>query len=226
MNRAMRRGVVINGTALRAKIIPAIGPARSGVDHEGEWFHGGRNAQTCQGSLAEIQAYRIRMLASWDRMLIRATASVLRVSATHRMIAIVSALNNRRWRPPHHRRMENHGHLDSGGFGNVQGGHGVLRLTYSPGWIYACLDQYGKEPIMATVSLDEAEVSLHNLLEQVEAGEEVTIVRHGETVAKLVSVPKRKWGQREFGSMKGLIKLDDSFFDPLPDEELAAWEGA
>lgn len=79
---------------------------------------------------------------------------------------------------------------------------------------------------MATVNLDEAEVSLHNLLERVEAGEEVIIVRHGETVAKLVSVPKRKWGKRQFGSMKGLIKLDDSFFDPLPDEELAAWEGA
>jgi len=25
--------------------------------------------------------------------------------------------------------------------------------------------------------------------------------------------------------MKGRIKLDDSFFDPLPEEELAAWEG-
>ena len=79
---------------------------------------------------------------------------------------------------------------------------------------------------MATVNLDEAEFSLHNLLDRVEAGEEVTIVRHGEAVAKLVSVPKRKWGKRQFGSMKGLIKLDDSFFDPLPDEELAAWEGA
>ena len=40
---------------------------------------------------------------------------------------------------------------------------------------------------MATMNLDEAEVSLHNLLERVEAGEEVTIVRHGETVAKRIS---------------------------------------
>lgn len=79
---------------------------------------------------------------------------------------------------------------------------------------------------MATVNLDEADVSVHNLLERVAAGEEVVIVRNGETVAKLVSVPRRKWGKRQFGSMKGLIKLDDSFFDPLPDEELAAWEGA
>ena len=35
--------------------------------------------------------------------------------------------------------------------------------------------------------------------------------------------PRRK---REFGSMKGLIEIDDSFFDPLPPEELAAWEGS
>lgn len=78
---------------------------------------------------------------------------------------------------------------------------------------------------MATVNLDEADVSVRNLLERVEAGEEVIIVRNGETVAKLVRIPRRKWGKRQFGSMKGLIKLDDSFFDPLPDEELAAWEG-
>ena len=36
--------------------------------------------------------------------------------------------------------------------------------------------------------------------------------------------PQRK--KREFGSMKGLIEIDDSFFDPLPPEELAAWEGS
>ena len=33
-------------------------------------------------------------------------------------------------------------------------------------------------------------------------------------------VPKRR-----FGALKGEIKLDDSFFDPLPETELDAWEG-
>ncbi len=78
---------------------------------------------------------------------------------------------------------------------------------------------------MATVNLDEAEVSLHNLLERVEAGEEVVIVRNGETVAKLVSVPKRKWGERQPDTLKGKFVLPDSFFDPLPEEELKLWEG-
>ena len=77
---------------------------------------------------------------------------------------------------------------------------------------------------MVTVNIHEAKTHLSRLLARVEAGEEVVIARNGKPVARLVNVPKR--GKRQFGSMKGLIKLDDSFFDPLPDAELAAWEGA
>lgn len=78
---------------------------------------------------------------------------------------------------------------------------------------------------MATVNLDDAEADLYSLLERVEAGEEVVIVRNGETVAKLVSVPKRKWGRPQPDTMKGLITFDESFFDPLPEEELKLWTG-
>ena len=60
-------------------------------------------------------------------------------------------------------------------------------------------------------------------LRKVEAGEEVVIARRGTPVARMVRVQKQ--GKRQFGSMRGQIKLDDSFFDPLPEEELAAWEG-
>ncbi len=76
---------------------------------------------------------------------------------------------------------------------------------------------------MATVNVHEAKTNLSRLLAQVEAGEEVVIARNGEPVARLVSV--RSPSKRQFGSMKGRITLDDSFFDPLPEEELAAWEG-
>ncbi len=75
---------------------------------------------------------------------------------------------------------------------------------------------------MATVNVHEAKTNLSRLLARVEAGEEVVIARNGKPVARLVSVPER--GKRQFGSMKGLIALDDSFFDPLPEEELAAWQ--
>ena len=76
---------------------------------------------------------------------------------------------------------------------------------------------------MATVNIHEAKTHLSRLLARVEAGEEVVIARNGKPVARLVTVGNP--GKRQFGSMKGLIKLDDSFFEPLPDEELAAWEG-
>ena len=76
---------------------------------------------------------------------------------------------------------------------------------------------------MVTVNVHEAKTHLSRLLKQVEAGEEVIIARNGKPVARLAPLKKR--GKRQFGSMKGLIKIDDSFFDPLPEEELARWEG-
>lgn len=76
---------------------------------------------------------------------------------------------------------------------------------------------------MATVNVHEAKTHLSRLLAQVEAGEEVTIARNGKPVARLV--PWKRPGKRQFGAMKGKIKVDDSFFDPLPEEELRLWEG-
>ena len=76
---------------------------------------------------------------------------------------------------------------------------------------------------MVTVNVHKAKTNLSRLLAKVEAGEEVVITRRGTPVARMVRVQKQ--GKRQFGSMKGRIKLDDSFFDPLPEEELAAWEG-
>ena len=76
---------------------------------------------------------------------------------------------------------------------------------------------------MPVVNVHQAKTHLSRLLAQVESGEEVVIARNGKPVARIVRVEKQ--GKRQFGSMKGRIKLDDSFFDPLPEEELAAWEG-
>ena len=76
---------------------------------------------------------------------------------------------------------------------------------------------------MTMVNVHEAKTRLSRLLAQVEAGEEVVIARRGEPVARLVSCKPR--GKRQFGAMKGQIVVDDSFFDPLPEEELKAWEG-
>ena len=79
---------------------------------------------------------------------------------------------------------------------------------------------------MVTVNVHEAKTHLSRLLKQVEAGEEVIIARNGEPVARLVS--SRKPGRPQFGAMKGnraWEALSDLVLRPLPEEELAMWEG-
>ncbi|MEX1205709.1 MAG: type II toxin-antitoxin system Phd/YefM family antitoxin [Dongiaceae bacterium] len=77
---------------------------------------------------------------------------------------------------------------------------------------------------MAIVNIHEAKTHLSRLLARVAAGEEIIIARAGKPVAKLVPLsPIKK--TRGYGLLKGKLVVPDSFFDPLPEEELAAWEG-
>lgn len=68
-----------------------------------------------------------------------------------------------------------------------------------------------------------AKTRLSELVARVEAGEEVVILRGDVPVAKLV--PMKPTVRRVPGAWEGRFTLDDSFFDPLPEEELKAWEG-
>jgi prevent-host-death family protein len=77
---------------------------------------------------------------------------------------------------------------------------------------------------MTTVSVHEAKTHLSRLIEQVLAGEDVVITRNKEPVVRLVREAPPKKGKR-IGLLKGKIAIDDRFFEPLPDDELAAWNG-
>ncbi len=78
---------------------------------------------------------------------------------------------------------------------------------------------------MAQVSVHEAKTHLSKLIARVEAGEEVIIARGNVPAVKIVLIngPPRKRGL--LGAFKGQFHLDDGFFDPLPDDELALWNG-
>ena len=76
---------------------------------------------------------------------------------------------------------------------------------------------------MPVVNVSEAKTQLSRLLARVEAGEEVVIARRGQPVARLVRYMPR--GKRQFGAMKGKIRITDAFFERLPDDELKRWEG-
>jgi prevent-host-death family protein len=67
-----------------------------------------------------------------------------------------------------------------------------------------------------SVGVHEAKTHLSRLLEDVAAGEEVTITRRGEPVARLVAPEARP--PRIFGYHRGMIEIGDDFDDPLPSD--------
>lgn len=73
-----------------------------------------------------------------------------------------------------------------------------------------------------TVSSTEAKAGLNALLAEVErTGTSVTITNHGRPVAVLMPVQQTP---RRFGQLPNLVVSAD-FDEPLPETELAAWEG-
>ena len=75
---------------------------------------------------------------------------------------------------------------------------------------------------MLVVNVHQAKTQLSRLLARVEAGEDVVIARRGEPVARLVGCKPRS--RRQADILKGRLVVPESFFDPLPEEELRAWE--
>ena len=75
---------------------------------------------------------------------------------------------------------------------------------------------------MKTVTSTEAKAKLNGLLAEVErTGVSVTITNHGRAVAVLSPAHRRP---RKFGQLPALI-VPDNFDEPLPEAEIAAWEG-
>lgn len=86
-------------------------------------------------------------------------------------------------------------------------------------------------PKLGYVNVHEAKTSFSRLLERARAGEEIVIAKAGKPVARLIGIeteqPKEDLPPRQPGRYKGLLgNIPDSvWFDPLPEDELDAWEG-
>jgi prevent-host-death family protein len=71
-----------------------------------------------------------------------------------------------------------------------------------------------------TVKVQEAKTHLSALLAEVEQGAEITIARGSTPIARLVPVDEAR--EREMGFVS--YRVPESFFEPLPEDELEAWE--
>ena len=73
---------------------------------------------------------------------------------------------------------------------------------------------------MSTLPVAEAKARLSELLDRALAGEDVVISRSGRPLVRLT--PLADQHPRRPGIAKG--RVTDAFFEPLPEDELRAWE--
>ena len=78
---------------------------------------------------------------------------------------------------------------------------------------------------MATVTINAAQDTLPQLVARAEAGEEIVLSRGDEPVAKIVPIPPKPVPKkRRPRALKGLVSIGPEFFEPLPEDELKAWD--
>ena len=71
------------------------------------------------------------------------------------------------------------------------------------------------------INVHEAKTHLSRILEDVRSGDDIVLAKNGVAYARLVAVERA--ATRPMGFLTG--HLPDSFFEPLPDDELDAWDG-
>ncbi len=72
-----------------------------------------------------------------------------------------------------------------------------------------------------TVNVHEAKTHFSRLLEQAHAGQEIILAKAGKPYARLMPLAAEPQ-QRRPGRLPG--RLGPAFFEPLPAEELDAWD--
>ena len=78
---------------------------------------------------------------------------------------------------------------------------------------------------MIRINIAEAKAHLSKYLDRVEKGESVTLCRRNVPIAEIRPLPRPQREQRPVGIDRGMT-VPASFFDPLPDDLLDAFEGS
>ena len=83
---------------------------------------------------------------------------------------------------------------------------------------------------MTTITLEMAQQDLPLLVKRALAGEEIMIEADDKLLRLALCQAEPRFDEatarrRGYGSMKGQFEVPDSFFDPLPEDELKFWAG-
>ena len=72
------------------------------------------------------------------------------------------------------------------------------------------------------MNLQQAKAQLSRLVDAALMGDEVIIAKAGKPCVRLVPLEQPS---RQPGSAKGKAAVTPAFFEPLPEDELVAWDG-
>ena len=78
---------------------------------------------------------------------------------------------------------------------------------------------------MIRLNIHEAKTHLSRYLPLLEQGETIILCKRNVPIAEIKPIEKRRTKPRELGFAKGQFEVTDAFFEPLPEELLAAFEG-
>ena len=79
---------------------------------------------------------------------------------------------------------------------------------------------------MIKINIHEAKTHLSHYLEEVERGETVLLCRRNQPIAELRPLPSYRRKPRTIGLAKGKFTVPASFFEELPEETVALYQGA
>ena len=78
---------------------------------------------------------------------------------------------------------------------------------------------------MKRVNMHQAKTHLSRYVAELAPGETLLLCNRNEPVAELRAISKMPAGKPRLGAAKGKFLIPDSFFDPLPDDLLKAFNG-
>jgi len=78
---------------------------------------------------------------------------------------------------------------------------------------------------MIQLNIHDAKTNLSKYLKELTEDEPILLCKRNVPIAKIVGLKSRPTKKRAIGLAKGDFIVPDDFFDPLPDDVLAGFEG-
>ena len=102
----------------------------------------------------------------------------------------------------------------------------LIVVRAGPGWVpIELVHNLGYNRTMKRVNMHEAKTHLSRYVAELKPGETLLLCNRNEPVAEIRAVTEKKKVKPRVGWAKGEFTVPDSFFEPLPEDILRAFNG-